>query len=99
MKRKSNPPKVLEAENGAITQFMFDAVEPLSPDQVHQTIPLQEVFDAYQTWRSRNKLPPTVLTVDGFGRMFPQAYPRRSVYWAPVKHALKCLAGIGLRRG
>lgn len=93
MKRQNIAPKVLAAENSAITQFLFDVISPLEGGKV----PIQFVFDAYQKWRSKNKLAPTILSVDGFGRLFPNAYPRRSSYWPPAKQTLKCVFGVGLR--
>lgn len=92
-KRKNISPKILAAESAAITQFLFDVGKPVKGSKV----PLQTVFLVYQEWRKKNKLKPSVLTIDGFGRLFPHAYPRRSAYWAPVKHSLKCVFGLGLR--
>jgi hypothetical protein len=92
-KRRTLPSKQLAAENAAITQFLFDVGKPVKGSKV----PLQTVFLVYQEWRKKNKLKPSALTIDGFGRLFPHAYPRRSAYWAPVKHSLKCVFGLGLR--
>lgn len=92
-KRKNIAPKVLAAENSAITQFIFDVGVPRKGAK----IPLQIVFGAYQAWRRKNKMSPTKLNIDGFGRLFPHAYPRKSAYWSPVKHALKCVFNLGLK--
>lgn len=91
-KRKNLSPRVLAAENSAITQFLFDRTSPFQDGK----IPLQRVFDCYQAWRAKNAMPPTALTIDGFGRLFPHAYPRKSAYWAPAGHALKCVFGLEL---
>lgn len=89
-KRKNIAPKLLAAENSAITQFLFDATLPLKEAKM----PLAVVFDGYRVWRKRNKMPATKLTIDGFGRLFPHVYPRKSAYWPPAKHALKCVFGL-----
>jgi hypothetical protein len=92
-KRRTLPPKQLAAENAAITQFLFDVGRSVPGAK----LPLQTVFMVYQEWRKRNKIKPSVLTIDGFGRLFPHAFPRRAAYWPPVKHSLKCVFGLGLR--
>lgn len=93
MKRKQLAPRTRSAEKAAITQFVFDAVQP-APDA--QT-PIQAVFDAYQGWRDKNQLPPSALNIDGFGRLFPHIYPRKSAYWPPVKHFLNCVYGLEIK--
>jgi hypothetical protein len=91
--RKTIPPKTLAAENAAITQFLFDVALPAPGVK----LPLQEVFEAYENWRQDHELPPSKLNIDGFGRLFPKAYPRRSAYWAGAGHALKCVFNLGLK--
>lgn len=92
-KRKTLPKKELAAENAAITQFVFDCTFPVKGNKV----PLQDVFLVYKLWRKRNGLKPSILTIDGFGRLFPHAYARKSSYWPSAKHALKCVFGLGVR--
>lgn len=92
-KRKNLHPKILAAESAAMTQFLFDCGYARQGAKT----PLREFFAAYQLWRRRNKMPPTELTVDGFGRLFPNAFPRKSSYWPPAKHALKCVFGLEVR--
>lgn len=89
-KRKNIHPKVLAAENAAITQFLFDTTAARKDAK----LPLAVFFEGYQRWRKQNKMPATALTIDGFGRLFPHAYPRKSSYWPPAKHALKCVFGV-----
>lgn len=91
-KRKTLNPKLLAAENAAITQFVFDCTFPFRGNKV----PLAAVFSVYALWRKKNGLKPSILTIDGFGRLFPRAYPRKSSYWPPAKHALKCVFGLGV---
>jgi hypothetical protein len=91
-KRRVLPPRQLAAENAAITQFLFDCAKPYAPAK----LPLGEFFGAYMLWRKRNQMKPTALNIDGFGRLFPHAYPRKSSYWPPAKHALKCVFGLVL---
>lgn len=92
-KRRVLPPKQLAAENAAITQFLFDRAKPYAPAK----LPLGLFFIEYAAWRKKNKMKPTVLNIDGFGRLFPHAYPRKSAYWPPAKHALKCVFGLVLK--
>lgn len=93
MSRKSIPPKDLAAESAAITQFLFDVAEPKEGTK----LPLQVVFQRYHLWRSKNRLTPTRLSIDGFGRLFPHVYPRKSAYWAPAAHSLKCIFGLSIK--
>jgi hypothetical protein len=90
MTRKNTAPKLLAAENAAITQFLFDETEPMKKAK----IPLYIFFERYQDWRKRNKFVPTKLTIDGFGRLFPHAFPRKSAYWPAVKRSLKCVFNL-----
>lgn len=92
-KRKNLSPKILAAENAAITQFVFDCTAPVPGNKV----PLADVFLVYKLWRKKNGMRPTVLNIDGFGRLFPHAYARKSAYWSPAKHALKCVFGLGIK--
>ena len=93
MSRKNIPPKILDAENDAITQFLFDA----TVTQDGNKLPLQYVFTAYELWRKGHSLTPTRLNIDGFGRLFPHVYPRKSAYWPAAKGTLKCVFNLGLK--
>lgn len=86
-------PVVRAAEKAAITQFMLDRVGPRKGGR----LPIASIFAAYEAWRKDGHLSPTELEVDGFGRLFPAFYTRRSLYWAPVRHALNCVVGVSLK--
>ncbi len=90
IKRINLPPKELAAERDAVTQFLFDKCVPLKGSWQ----PIEMFFDGYKLWRKVNKMPKTILNIDGFGRVFPKAYKRGSAHWKPIKRSLKCVFGI-----
>lgn len=92
-KRKSIPPKVLNAENDAITRFIFERTYKLDDAK----LPLCIFWMHYMGWRLGKKLPSTELTIDGFGRLFPKSFKRKSSYWPPARHSLKCVFGVALK--
>lgn len=93
MTRKNTSPKLLAAEYAAITQFLFDRTTPDSQAK----LPMFDMFEAYQDWRQVNKMRPTKLTIDGFGRLFPKVFERGSAYHPELKHAVKFVYGLGLK--
>ena len=95
MTRRTIHPAQLAAESGAIIQFVFDCVEPHDGHRM----PIAEVFEHYQAWRDSNKLPLTQLHIDGFGRLFPRVFPRKSAYWSESKGSLKCVLNARLKGG
>lgn len=92
MKRKILSRSVLSAESAAITQFIFDRTMP----DPQAKLPLKFFYQSYRVWRVSKKMSPTKLNIDGFGRLFPHVYERKSAYWGPAKHALKCVFGLSL---
>lgn len=92
-KRVNKPKDVLAAESGAITQFMFDVTYPLEGAK----FPLEHVLEVYKVWRKKNKMSETVLSVDGFGRLFPHVYPRGPAWWPPLGYTLQCVLDMGLK--
>lgn len=38
---------------------------------------LKDIFAAYKEWRIKLGLPETLVTIDGFGRIFPKSYIRK----------------------
>jgi hypothetical protein len=62
----------LGVERTFITQFILTHV---FPDPTARPLPMADIFAAYKRWRPGR----TCLTVDGFGRMFPNHYRRKVV--------------------
>ena len=50
-----------------------------------------DIYDAYKDWRALNGLAKTVLSIDGFSKLFPKIYVRKAV----VTKARKGRAVVG----
>jgi hypothetical protein len=94
MKRKNIPTKTLYAERHALLRFLIARAEPTLE---HEKIPLEAVYTAYKIWRHEQRMLPTSVGLDGFGRLFPaHVFPRRGAYWPEAGRTLKCVFGLRL---
>lgn len=75
--RERVPPKVLKEESRMISLFCLLNVMS-SKDENHR-IPVAGLFEAYQDWLEANGYAPTAISVDGFGRLLPKVYTRKTV--------------------
>lgn len=91
MKRRQLPPNVLAQERDWIRQFVAMKVIPTEGARVTTA----QLFDAYKAWLKKHGIGPTVLTVDGFGRLFPKQFERRTI--AHPKKAGTCKGIIGIK--
>lgn len=67
--------ETLKREKQDILQF---ALSNLVPSE--GKIFVQDIFHAYQDWRIDQHLGDSELSVDGFGRLFPKNFQRRTLY-------------------
>lgn len=75
--RERVPPKVLKEESRMISLFCL--LNVMSSKQEAHRISVSELFEAYQAWLKSNGHSPTALSVDGFGRLLPKVYTRKTV--------------------
>ena len=74
-KRKTPTRMDLAYERGWILQFVLSRLEPDPCERVA----IIDVFTAYKAWLVRYKNTKSVLTIDGFGRLFPKGFLRKPV--------------------
>ncbi len=87
------PLGVLAAEKRDITQFVVSKTRPTKEFNT----PIRELFSAYRSWRFHTRRGNSLLSVDGFGRLFPKNFKRASVYHAPLKNTIKCVIGLEVK--
>ncbi len=76
MQRKRLSKVDLAQEKRTIFQFCVDHVVW----QEAAIITMVEVFSAYKAWRKGYGWVETKLSIDGFGRLFPKNFARKSVW-------------------
>lgn len=81
----------LKCEAHWITQFVLNHIVEV---KTVKGIPIGYLFERYQEFIKRRYNSGTQLSVDGFGRMFPKHYQRRSI--CKDGKAMKGVAGISL---
>lgn len=87
---KRNSPALVEFERHRIHHFILDEV---ISDESAKPIPIAAIFDGFQTWLKKRKLPTTSITVDAFGQIFPKHFVRKTIYW----DGGTCRAVVGVR--
>ena len=94
MKKKPLSYKVLDKENSAVAQFLFDCVIPKAGNR----LPVRDLFVAYGAWRKTRMMPPSPLTIDGFGHLFPKFFVRKVMWLFDEKLTLNSVLGIGIKK-
>lgn len=73
-------------EEPRILAFCLDLVKP----KENHRISMKQLFDAYNTWLKHRGYDDSVLSVDGFGRLFPKSFPRQTlVIGGEVRRGIK----------
>lgn len=68
-------PAVYRAEEPRIIAFCLDMLT----ERAGFATPIREVYEEYRYWLRARGHDDTALSLDGFGRMFPKAYGRKTV--------------------
>ena len=74
-KKRCIPRDVRAKERGWILQFTLLKLEADASERVA----IMDVFAAYKKWVQAKKGTASVLSIDGFGRLFPKGFMRKPV--------------------
>jgi hypothetical protein len=86
MRERLNP-EIWRAERARILNFCLDLLKP----KVGHRLSMQQIFDEYQGWLKQRGHGGSKLSIDGFGRLFPKTYPRRTMFFEG--EVRRCLEG------
>lgn len=75
--RERVPPRVLKEESRMISLFCM--LNVFSSKDPKARIPVSELYTAYEAWIRERGYSGTALSVDGFGRLLPKVYTRKTV--------------------
>jgi hypothetical protein len=85
MQRKRLKESDWRREEPRILAFCLDIIKP----EPNHRLSMEGIFEEYRKWLKTRRQEDTVLSIDGFGRLFPRVYPRRTIVVAgEVKRGL-----------
>ena len=67
-------PDVQARERKWVSEFVLNHVVETPGSKLS----VEEVFDSYCDWLARNDRGPSMLSIDGFGRLFPKHFERKT---------------------
>lgn len=75
MKKRSSVVKLRQEKKDII--LFVTAYLKIAPNE---SVFISDIFASYKKWRRLGHKEPSILSIDGFGKMFPNGYHRNVIY-------------------